>query len=263
MAGSPRTFKQIFAADQVAKVFSMARIVHPVMIDLFGLAGGYDGYWLDQEHGGLTYDQIVLGSVCARANGMDTFVRMAPTNYAQVTQNLEAGTGGVLAARIESAAEAEQFVQWAKFAPRGVRGMNTGGRDAHFTHKSQAQFAQDANRDQLVGIQIETAGALGDVEAIAAIDGVDMLFLGPSDLSQSLGYLGQLSHPEIWKAVDRIGRACRQHGKHWGTVPVDSDYADRCVDQGCRLLIIGGDVLSTRRGIETIQRAYAKYFTPE
>lgn len=263
MPTSPATFKQIFAAGRVAKVFSLARIIHPVMVDLFGLAGGYDGFWIDQEHGGLTYEQVLLASVCARANGMDTFVRMAPSNYAQVTQNLEAGAGGALAARIESAAQAEEFVRWAKFAPRGLRGMNTGGRDAHYTHKTQAQFALDANREQLVGIQIETVGALADVEAIAAIDGVDLLFLGPSDLSQALGHLGQLSHPEVWEAVGRIARACRAHGKHWGTVPADPEYADRCVAQGCQLLIIGGDVVSTRRGIAAVQQAYAQYFTAQ
>ncbi len=248
------------ADDQVARVFSIARVVHPVIVDLFGLAGNFDGFWIDQEHGGLTYEQVLLASVCARANGFDTFVRMAPTNYAQVTQNLEAGAGGLLAARIDSAAQAEEFVQWAKFAPRGLRGMNTGGRDAHYTHKSQVQFAADANREQMVGIQIETAGALADVDAIAAIDGVDMLFLGPSDLSQALGYLGQLHHPEVWQAVERIEAACRREGKHWGTAPPDPAFAQRAVDQGCRLLILGGDVLCMRRGIEAIQTAYAAVF---
>ena len=83
---------------------------------------------------------------------------MAPTDYALVTQNLEAGAGGVMAAQIKSAVHAEQFVTWAKFAPRGLRGLNTSGRDASYTHKSQQQFATDANRDQFLAIQIEHSG---------------------------------------------------------------------------------------------------------
>src|SRR5580704_1732928 len=75
-----RPFKQLLAEDKLVRVFSMARFIHPVVIDMFGLAGGYDGFWLDQEHGGLSYEQICLGAVCGRANDFDTFVRMAPTN---------------------------------------------------------------------------------------------------------------------------------------------------------------------------------------
>jgi 2-dehydro-3-deoxyglucarate aldolase/4-hydroxy-2-oxoheptanedioate aldolase len=255
------SLKERLQSGQVTRLFSMGRVVHPVMIDLFGLAQGYHGFWLDQEHAGLTYDQILLASVCARANDMDCFVRMAPTNYAQVTQNLEAGAGGVLAARVESAAQAEEFVTWSKFAPRGLRGMNTSGWDARYTHKTQAQFAADANRDHLVGIQIETLGALRDIEQIAAIDGVDFLFVGPSDLSQALGYLGQLGHVEVWQGIERVSKACKQHGKHWGTVPADPPYADRAVELGCQMLIMGGDIMSTRRGIDSVKTAFASIFS--
>jgi len=242
------------------RLFSMGRFISPVVIDMFGFAGGYDGFWLDQEHGGLTYDQILLASTSARANGFDSFVRMAPTGYAGVTQNLEAGAGGVLAAQISSAEQAEQFVQWSKFAPRGMRGMNTSGYDAHYTFKSQETFAADANREHLVGVQIETRGALEQAREIAAIDGVDLLFVGPSDLSQSLGHLGQLKHPDTWRGTQVVADACREHGKYWGTVPVDPEHARRCVDYGCQMLIMGSDVMCLRRGIETVQNQFSDLF---
>lgn len=253
-------FKELLAAGRVVKVFSMARFVHPVVIDMFGLAGGFDGFWLDQEHGGLTYEQICLGAVCARANDFDCFVRLAPINYSQVTQAFEAGAGGVMAARIESAAQAEEFVRWAKFGPRGNRGMNSGGRDAHFTHKSQKQFAEDANREHLVSIQIEMLGALDEVEQIAAIDGVDLLFIGPSDLSQAFGHLGEVNHPKVWEAVDRVAAACQRHGKYWGILPADDAYTKRALDKGCQFLIIGGDVACLKRGIESLHAAFTSAF---
>lgn len=256
----PRRFKERLAAGELVRIFSVARIVHPVVIDLVGLAGGYHGFWLDQEHGGLTYQEIQLASVCGRANGFDCFVRMAPLDYSLVTQALEAGAGGVMAAQIHSAEQAEQFVRWAKFAPRGTRGMNSGGRDCDFTHKPLAMFAEDANRQHLVAIQIETLGALKQIEQIAAIDGVDLLFLGPADLSQAMGHVGQMDHAEIWDAFARLSVACKAHGKHWGTVPVDPAYADRCVELGCQMLILGGDVLCLRRGLEAIQTAFTSAF---
>lgn len=255
-----RRFKELLAEGRVVKVFSMARFVHPVVIDLFGIGGGYDGFWLDQEHGGLTYEQICLGAVCARANQFDCFVRMAPISYSLVTQAFEAGAGGVMAARIESAAQAREFASWTKFHPLGNRGMNSGGRDALFTHKTQKQFAEDANRDHLVSIQIEMTGAVDEVDEIAAIEGVDLLFIGPSDLSQAYGVLGEVGHDKVWQAVERVAKACEKHKKYWGILPPDDAYAARAVDLGARFLIIGGDVMSLRRGIESVKTSFPKQF---
>jgi 4-hydroxy-2-oxoheptanedioate aldolase len=251
--------KELLAANKVVKTFQIGRIIHPVMLDLFGLSGGgFDAFWMDQEHGGLTYQQIVHLGVAARANGFDTFVRMAPSGYELVTQNLEAGANGVLAAQIFSAEQAEQFVRWAKFAPRGSRGMNTGGRDANFTLKKPAEFAVDANRDHLVGIQIETLPALEQVEQIAAIDGVELLFIGPTDLSLSMGLVGQMMHPTVWEGIERVAAACRRHGKHWGTIAVDPTFADKALERGCRMLTFCSDTLAVRRGLEATRAMFAK-----
>ena len=257
---TPGLFKEKLAAGALVRLFALGRLPSPVVIDLFGLAGGYDGFWLDQEHAGLTYEQVLVTSVAGRANGMDCFVRMAPTDYALVTQNLEAGAGGVMAAQIHSAAEAEAFVRWAKFAPRGTRGLNLSGRDADYMFKSIPEFAADANRDHLVAIQIETTGALEDAEAIAAIDGVDVLFVGPSDLSQALGIIGQMDHDTLWEAYARVNAACDQHGKHWGTVSPTPAFADRAVDLGCRMITIGSDVACLKRGILEAKKDHARHF---
>jgi 2-dehydro-3-deoxyglucarate aldolase/4-hydroxy-2-oxoheptanedioate aldolase len=235
-------------------------MMSPATIDLFALAGGFHGFWLDQEHVGLTWKEIEIAASAGRANGFDCFVRMAPDSYAQVTQNLEAGAGGVMAAMIASAEHAEQFVTWAKFAPRGFRGVNTSGRDGWYTHKSQNELAETANREHLVAIQIETLGALADVDKIAANDGVDLLFVGPSDLSQALGVPGDKHHAKVWEAYERVAAACRKHGKHWGTVPADPAAADRCVELGCRMVSFTNDVGSFRLGIAAAKANYACLF---
>lgn len=253
-------FQELLAKGELVRVFAVGRLLHPVTIDLFGLAGGFHGFWLDQEHCGLTHRDIQLAAACARANNFDCFVRMAPADYALVTQNLEAGAGGVMAAQIRSAEHAEQFVSWAHFAPRGLRGLNTSGRDAHYTHKSQEQFAADANRDLFLAIQIETLGALAQVDQIAANDGVDLLFVGPSDLTQALGILGQFAHPRLLEALDAVAAACKRHGKHWGTVAPNPEYTNRCYDKGCRMLSLGADVLAVRQGIEAAKTTYQKLF---
>jgi 4-hydroxy-2-oxoheptanedioate aldolase len=253
-------FKSLLASDRLIRVFCSGRLVHPISIQMFSLAGGYDGFWLDAEHAGISTDQITMAALVGRACGLGSFLRLPVTSYATVTQALESGVDGVMAAQVGSAAEAEKFVTWAKYAPRGMRGLNTQGADAHFTHKSQVELAHDANRDHFVAIQIETLGALAEVDAIAAIDDVDLLFVGPADLSQALGVLGQPEHEKVWNAIDCVAAACRQHGKGWGIVPAGATYAERCVEKGCRMLTFGSDVMAMRLGVQALQTMYAGQF---
>ena len=258
----PSIFHDLLATDRILNVFSVSRIIHPVVFDVFGLAGGFDGLWLDQEHGGMTIPQVQATSAFARANNMGTIIRMAPTGgYSLVTQNLEAGADSVMAARLNSAAEAEEFVTWCKFAPRGDRGLNSSGFDAKYTFKPLPQYVVDANRENFVAIQIETLGALAEADQIAAIDGVDMLFLGPADMSQALGHVGNPNHESVWEAIDRISAACRNRGITWGTVPAGPEYAERCVEKGCRMLTLGNETLALRLGVEALQETYRGFFS--
>ncbi len=255
-----RLFQDILATDRVLRVFSVSRMMHPVVFDLFGMAEGFDGLWFDQEHGGMTVSELRSGCAYARANGLGTIVRMAPAGYQSVTQYFEAGADGVMAAQIHSAEQAEEYVRWCKYGPRGMRGLNSSGFDARYTFKPLADVVRDANRENFVAIQIETLGALEEADQIAAIDGVDMLFLGPADMSQALGHPGEVNHPKVWEAIDRISDACRGGGITWGTVPAGADYARRCVDKGCRMLTLANETLAMRRGIEALKDSYADFF---
>jgi 2-dehydro-3-deoxyglucarate aldolase/4-hydroxy-2-oxoheptanedioate aldolase len=256
-------FKSLLATDRLISVFCAGRLVHPVTIQMFGLAGGFDGFWLDQEHAGVSVEQITVAALAGRASGLGSFVRMPLTGYAAVTQSLESGVDGVMAAQVAGAAEAEQFVRWAKFAPRGVRGVNTQGADGHFTRKASADLAHDANRDHFVAIQIETLGALEQADEIAQIDGIDLLFIGPQDLAGSLGVLGQLNHPRVWEAIERVADACRRRRMAWGIVPFDPACATRVAELGCRMLSFTSDVQALRLGIETVQARFGAQFRAE
>jgi len=256
----PKRFKELLATGQLIRVFALGRVVHPVVIEMFGLAGGYHGFWIDAEHAAPTVDQIVVAALAGKANNMDCFVRIPPTGYWQVTQCFEAGAGGIMAAQIHSAVQAREFVSWTKFAPQGTRGLNSGGRDGDYTHKPPAQFIEDANRDHFVAIQIETLGSLDQIDEIAAIEGVDLLFVGPADLSLALGVVGQFHHEKLWEAIDRVAAACRNHGITWGAVTPDPKFAARAIENGCRMPTFGNDALVLRKGIEAFQTAYASHF---
>lgn len=255
-----RQIKQKLATGELVRVFSVARVLHPMVVEMFGHAGGFDGFWIDQEHGGATYDQMHVLSLAGRANDLESFVRMAPTDYATVTQCLEAGTGGIMGAQIQSVAQADQFVRWSHFPPRGERGLNTGGHDGRHTYLPPAEFVDQAQENTFVAIQIETSGALDQVDEIAALDDVDLLFIGPSDLSMAIGVVGQFHSDRMWEAMSAVATAAANRGTRWGVLPPDPEFAERAVDAGCTLLSIANDPLIMRRGIAAFQEAFGNVF---
>lgn len=254
-------FKVRLAAGEKLRAFTLGRITHPILVDMFAQAGGYDGFWIDAEHSAPTPDQLIVLALAARANQFDCFVRMPPIGYWEVTRVLETGVSGVMASQIRSPEQAEQFLRWAKFPPLGERGTVLTGRDANYSHKSVAQFVTDANRDSFVAIQIETVSALETVDDIAKLEGVDTLFVGPTDLSVVLGIPGQFHDEKLWSAIGRVSTACRRHGKSWGCVAPDAKFADRAVANGCQLVTMGNDVLVARRGIDAFKSAFASQFS--
>jgi 2-dehydro-3-deoxyglucarate aldolase/4-hydroxy-2-oxoheptanedioate aldolase len=165
-----------------------------------------------------------------------------------------------MAAQIYSAAQAEEFVKWTKFAPRGNRGMNTGGWDAQFTMLPVTEFIRRANEESFVAIQIETSQSVAECEAIAAIEGVDALFLGPVDLSQSLGVTGQFFHEKCLAAIDRVAAACRNSGKSWAAVAIDPQHAEMLVDKGCRMISPVSDSKLIVAGVAATKQEFAKFF---
>jgi 2-keto-3-deoxy-L-rhamnonate aldolase RhmA len=116
------------------------------------------------------------------------------------------------------------------------------------------------NEDSLVAIQIENAQAIENVEQIAAVPDVDLLFVGPADLSQSLGVAGQWNHSRLWEAIDRVARTVHQRKVPWGILPTDVGMARRCVENGCRMFLLGLDVKAVFRGWSSYRQEYAEVF---
>lgn len=254
------TIKQRLARGEVVMICAMGRVLHYNLIQILGVHGGFHGVWFDLEHVGNGIENIEIAAMAARSQGLDSFVRLAPTDYAIVTRALEAGTSGVMAAQIRHASEAEQFVRWAKFAPSGNRGLNAQGFDSRFGNMPPADFCKKANEETFVAIQIETAEAVEEAEQIAAVDGVDLLFIGPADLSQNLGCTGDFFNEKCLAAIDRVSAACAKHNKPWGVVPVSPDHARLCLEKGCRMLSPASDVRLLNAGIRSIKQLYGTYF---
>jgi len=252
--------KELLAAGRPVRLFGLGQLVLPKLVELLGENGGFDALWLDAEHSQQGMREIELATMAARLYGLDHFVRMPATDYASIMRMLEAGAGGVMVSMVRSAAEAEQAVRWVKFWPRGERGLNGGNRDGRFGLTPLAEYVQKANAETFVGIQIETAGAIDAVAEIAAIPDVDLIFVGPADISQVLGIPGDFENPRCLEVIDRIADACQRAGKPWGIVPRGPEYAARMAAKGCRMFVLGSDVGAIHSGIRAAKERYSAFW---
>jgi 4-hydroxy-2-oxoheptanedioate aldolase len=252
--------KSLLAGDRVLNVFALGQFCSPKLVEVIGGRGGFDAVWLDQEHVGLTIPQIEEAARAARGAGLDSFVRLNATDYATVMRPLEAGAGGVMASMVRSARQTEEIVSWAKFHPRGCRGVNGTGADGLYGALPGAEYFRRANAESIVAVQIEHIEAVEDVERIAAVPDLDFLFIGPADLSQSMGIPGEWEHPRMWAAVERTARAAAANRVSWAILPRDAAHARRCVELGCRMLSVGMDAWAFQKGVTAIQDEFAEFF---
>jgi len=254
------TLRTLLAQERVLRICLLGQLCSPKLVEMIAWIGGYDAIWFDQEHAGLTIGQIEEAARAARATGISNFVRLNATDYTAVMRPLEAGAGGIMASMVRSARQAEEIVRWAKFAPRGCRGVNGSGVDNRYGAYAGGGYFARANAETVVGIQIEHRDAVEEVEAIAAIPDVDFLFIGPADLSQSMGLTGQWEHPTVWQAVERVARAAGAAKVPWAILPGNPEHARRCVELGCRMLSIGIDTWFFLRGVKAFQEDFAAFF---
>jgi len=239
--------------DRILTSILIGQLCDPKLVEIFGMSGLFDIVWFDQEHVGLTIPQIEQAARAARAVGVPTFVRLYAQNHTDVMRPLEAGSDGIMAAMVKSAEETRRIVEWARFYPQGMRGINGSGVDGKFGgYASRDEYYEEANRRAFVAIQIETAEALAEVEAIAQVPGVDMLFVGPADLSQALGIPGQFEHPRLWEAVAKVAAACKSADLPWSALAVGTAMGEKFVDLGCTFLTHSVDVWVVRSGLEQL-----------
>lgn len=248
--------KSALARNELTWVLGLGQFCLPKFIEIIGFEKGYHAVWLDQEHAGITVEQMENACRAARGVGLDAFVRFAPTDYATVMRPMEAGACGIMAAQVRNAQQAAEIVNWSKFYPQGLRGVNSSGIDGRFGTVSMKDYVAEANANSFVAIQIEHKDAVDDVDAIAAVPNTDILFIGPADLTQSMGIIAQWDHPDLWKAIEKVAKAAARNKIHWAILPTSPPMAKRCLDLGCKMLSIGIDTWVVQRGVRSFKQEY-------
>ena len=210
----------------------------PLVTEVCAMAG-FDWLLVDLEHGAGGEEALVAQTLAAAAHDVPVFVRVESAERIRVGRVLDLGVAGVMIPRVDDAAEAGRAARWARYPPEGERGVATYNRACGFGSRPEVLLA--ANDEVTVIVQIETTGALADVERIAATAGVDALFVGPRDLSGALGVPGDFDAPVYLEAVGRVASAAADHGIAAGILAKDREAADRYAALGFGLLAVGSD----------------------
>lgn len=217
---------------------------------------GFDCIWMDLEHHGYSVETASNLMRAARVGAADIMARPAKGEFMRLCRMLEMGAQGIMYPRCESAAEAAEVVKWAKFAPEGRRGVDGANADMPYLMMPVVDYIRAANEQTFVVIQIEDAEAAANAEQIAAVPGVDVLFLGPGDFSILGGFPGQMNHPAIETAMQQVADAARRAGKHWGMPCFSVEHGRKLIDMGARFLAHGADIIMIKRALEQIQQQF-------
>ena len=220
---------------------------------------GADFIVLDMEHTGWSIETVRTVLATAGAADLAPFVRVPATQYHLLSAPLDVGAMGLMVPMVESEAQARLIVRSAKYPPLGGRGAAFGIAHDDYTGGDVAAKIASANAEQLLIAQIETAAGVEQVEAIAAVEGIDVLWIGHFDLTNSLGIPAQFEHPGYLRAVDQVLEAAQRHAKAAGFMVSSVEQGQALQAKGFRCLAYWGDLWiyqeALRQGITGIRAA--------
>lgn len=217
----------------------------PMAAEILAQAG-YDCAMIDLEHGPGSYLDAVSVMQAMRAGDAVPMLRVESNDAVAIKRALDIGISGIMIPAVNSAAEAEAAVAACRYPPNGMRGCAVGIVRASDYGSRWQDYMAEVDERLLVICQIESAAAVENVEAIAAVAGVDLLFVGPFDLSANLGYLGQPDHPRVREAIARIEAAAKSAGKLLGNIPTAERSALELAQAGYGLILADADSMLLR-----------------
>lgn len=233
--------KQRLAAGELSIGFGVHHL-RGSAVGMLAAASGYDWLFIDMEHGAMSVHEATQIAIAALGQGITPIVRCCKDALFEGTRALDNGAMGVVVPHVDTADEARAVAAAYRFPPEGTRSWGGPPFAYGFRPPETAAAQAELNRDILVACMIETPEAVANAAAIAAVPGVDVLLIGTSDLTASLGIAGQIGHPKVWAAYEAVGAACAGAGKVLGMGGVyDETHASAYIKLGARFLLGGSD----------------------
>jgi 4-hydroxy-2-oxoheptanedioate aldolase len=234
-----------------------ANLGSSLTVEMIG-AAGFDWTWIDCEHGAQDYSELIPQMQAASINNAPAVVRIAWNEAPRFKRVLDLGAAGIMVPYVTDAAQAKQAALAMRYPPEGIRGVAKFNRACGFGQNFSKYFAE-ANKNLLTVVQLETKESIQKAADIAAVDGVDVLFIGPLDLSVSMGMPDQYEHPDFLAALDQVAEACKAHGKTAGILVPKPAYLESWIAKGFTFLVVGSDGGCVAGGLNTIAAACSKF----
>jgi 2-keto-3-deoxy-L-rhamnonate aldolase RhmA len=229
----------------------MVTLNSPEAIEVLTMVG-FDWLFIDAEHGAFsTLDMQRL--IQAAGAAMPCLIRVAVGQEVAIKKALDIGAAGIIVPQVNRVDQTEEIIRWARYAPQGNRGV--GLARAHGYGLRFQDYIDRANDEVMVVIQAEHIDSVTNIEAIVRVPGVDAVLIGPYDLSASMGLMGQVDHPEVIAAIDRVTIACRTASKPLGIFGLSAEAVKPYIDQGYTLITAGVDTLLMAQAAKTLLTA--------
>jgi 2-keto-3-deoxy-L-rhamnonate aldolase RhmA len=203
---------------------------------------GFEFFIIDNEHGSYSVETITNMVAAPRGAGISVIVRIPEITRENILKPLDSGASGLLVPMVNTAEEAKKVIQHAKYPPMGKRGAAL--RRPHNLYKKvdAAEYLKQANKNTFIAVQAETTESIENIDEIAAVEGVDCIFVGPFDLSISLGIPGQINHPLEVEAVEKIAKTCKKHRKTAGILMFDQELLAKWINKDFRFAVYSSDI---------------------
>lgn len=209
---------------------------------------GFDWLLVDTEHCPIGPESLRDILVACQGSESVPMIRLMGNEPEYFKMALDLGAYGVIVPMIESSQDAKRAVEYCRYPPAGIRGFSPMRASKYF--RNVDEYIKEANQEILLVAQIETIKSVQQVETIAGTEGIDAIFIGPSDLSSSMNLIGQLKHPRVQEAVDHVITKVSALGKPYGIPTTTPDEFTYFVERGATLLTVGGDIPFLRDGAD-------------
>ena len=218
------------------------RLARSVEIAKMMRASDFDWLFIDLEHGSLSLETVSQVSIAAADNNIAPIVRVPTGQWDMASRALDGGAQGIVMPHIETADDAAETVHHLRFPPIGHRATLGGLPQYDYQHVPATRVAKEVNAVTLLALMIESPQAVDNAAAIAATNGVDVLFIGVNDLAEGMGLSGQLDHPDVAAAVQRVADAAADAGKYSGIGGIgDAKLMRRYIAMGMGFILGGND----------------------
>jgi 2-keto-3-deoxy-L-rhamnonate aldolase RhmA len=203
---------------------------------------GYDWLFIDTEHGAFTTQETSQICLAALPHGVTPIVRVCADALDEATRALDNGAMGIVLPHVDTAAQARRMVQALRFPPMGMRSWGAPAAAYDYAGPELGPAQAELNREILLCAMIETEAAVANVDEIAAVPGIDVLMIGTTDLTSTMGIPGQWGHRKVQAAYQRVGEACRRNGKLLGTGGIgDRKWAAHYIARGAHMILAHSD----------------------